>query len=120
MVGMNIQSEQLGTLLATLLRFRDERNWARFHSPKNLAAAISIEAAEISEIFLWSTEAESYSVAQDAHAALQSELADVFIYLLYLANEVNVDLIAAATKKVQQNEMRFPVASSPDFHESHR
>jgi NTP pyrophosphatase (non-canonical NTP hydrolase) len=101
----------LAALQELVRAFAEARNWGRFHNPKNLAEAIVIEAAELLERFQWRPEEacriESLT-AEDLHA-LQSEIADVLIYSLNLANVVNIDAAAAIEKKLRENEVRFPI-----------
>lgn len=91
-----------------LRRFRDVRGWAQFHSPNRLAAALSIEAAEVLEHFLWVTDVASDRLAKSRHMEIASELADVFIYLFYLADRIEIDLHEAVLEKIEENERRFP------------
>ena len=89
-----------------LLKFRDERNWKQFHDPKNLAAALGIEAAELNEVFLWKTTEESRDVEL---AKVKEELADVLAYALLLANEFGLDPEQIVLDKVKQNALKYPV-----------
>ena len=89
-----------------LLKFRDERNWKQFHDPKNLAAALGIEAAELNEVFLWKTTEESREVEL---AKVKEELADVLAYALLLANEFGLDPEQIVMEKVKQNALKYPV-----------
>lgn len=94
--------------------FVAERNWQEFHSPKNLAMSISIEAAEIMEHFQWSTidEAREYIKDPLKHDEVSMELADVLIYCLSFANVCNIDISEAILKKLEINESRFPKVKS--------
>jgi len=98
---------ELELLRDDLLSFRRERDWEQFHTPRNLAASIVIEAAEILECFQWQRDGERLSDA--GRAAASKELADVLIYLVLLSHELGVDLIAAAREKLAENAERFPV-----------
>ena len=89
-----------------LLKFRDERNWKQFHDPKNLAAALGIEAAELNEVFLWKTTEESREVEL---AKVKEELADVLAYALLLANEFGLNPEQIVLDKVKQNALKYPV-----------
>lgn len=97
-------------LIQELRRFRDERDWAQFHTPKNLAISVSVEAAELLELFQWRS--ESQAIDPELLESLQSEAADVLLYLLLLCDAVDVDLLTAARQKIKRNRERFPVASS--------
>ena len=99
----------LAELAERLRAFADERDWNRFHSPKNLAMALVAETGELIEQFQWLTEAESAALAPERFAAVRHELADVLIYLVRLADVLGVDLLAAAGEKVALNEARYPV-----------
>jgi len=102
-------------LLEALLAFRRERDWEQFHSPKNLASALAVEAAELLERFQWLTEEESRLVAQDATTAqpIKDELADVLLYLVRLASVLGIDLNEAATEKLAANAQKYPVGTAP-------
>jgi dCTP diphosphatase len=91
-----------------LQAFADARDWNQFHSPKNLAMALSVEAAELVEIFQWLTEAQSGDLSESQRAALADEIADVQIYLLRLADMANVDIEAAVEQKIIKNALKYP------------
>ncbi|MBG7441572.1 nucleotide pyrophosphohydrolase [Pseudomonas aeruginosa] len=101
----------VGQLVAALERFAAERNWAQFHSPKNLVMALTGEVGELSEIFQWMDEEQSKDAARhpDTAQAVQDELADVLMYLVRLASVLGVDLDAAARQKLEQNNRKYPV-----------
>ena len=97
-------------LTRAILEFRDQRDWQQFHSPKNLAISLTLEAAEILEHFQWtSTDAE---ITPKQVLELEKEIGDVLIYLLLLAAELKVDPVAAAAKKLSENEEKYPVAKA--------
>ncbi len=91
-----------------LREFAEERDWNKFHSPKNLSMALIVEAAELVEHFQWLTEAESLSLSEDKLARVKEELADILIYLVRIADKLGVDLIEAAYKKIEINEKKYP------------
>lgn len=95
--------------LSALIKFRDERDWKQFHDPKNLATALSIEAAELNELFLWKTTDESRDVDIDR---IKEELADVFAYGLLLANEFGLDPEEIVLNKVKKNAEKYPIAKA--------
>jgi NTP pyrophosphatase (non-canonical NTP hydrolase) len=101
-------SEALRALQLRLAAFAAARDWEQFHSPKNLAMALSVEAAELVEEFQWLTEAESKALDAERHERVRLELADVFIYLLRLADRLDVDLMRAADDKMVLNERKYP------------
>ena len=95
----------LDDLRRRVAAFRDERDWAQFHSPRNLAMAISVEAAELLEIFLWR---DSPELSAERLAAVRDEMADVCAYLLSLADVLGVDLGAALIDKLERNAQKYP------------
>lgn len=97
-------------LAAKLDRFATERDWAQFHSPKNLVMALTGEVGELNEIFQWMSEAASKEAGRDAQTAkaVQDELADVLLYLVRLSSVLGVDLDAAVQQKLKDNATRYP------------
>lgn len=100
----------VGELQRGLAEFAAARDWQRFHTPKNLAAALSVEAAELLEIFQWLTPEESARVMERSEAAhqVEDEVADVLAYLLQLCEVLGVDALSALAEKMERNERRFP------------
>ena len=99
--------------LRDLLRdFAAERDWDQFHSPKNLASALAVEAAELLERFQWLTEDESRKLPPAELARVREEMADVLNYLVRLADKLDVDLVEAAFDKVKINAQKYPVEKS--------
>ena len=96
-------------VLKRIRQFRDERDWMKFHDPKNLAMSISIEAAELLEHFQWKTGEESSRYAADNREAIADEVADVAIYLFELADNIGIDLAAAIHRKLDKNAAKYPV-----------
>lgn len=95
-----------------LQEFNRERDWDQFHSPKNIAMALSVEAGEIVEIFQWMTEEDSYDLAGEEKQKLEEELGDVFLYLQLLASKYDIDLIEVAEKKLAKNKKKYPVGKA--------
>ena len=95
-----------------IIAFRDQRDWAQFHDPKNLAEAISIEAGELLEIFLWKTIDQSKNLSDEELTNLKHEIADIFIFLTYLCEEYKIDLLKDVESKIFHNELKYPVAKS--------
>jgi NTP pyrophosphatase (non-canonical NTP hydrolase) len=91
-----------------LRAFAAERDWDQFHSPKNLTMALTVEAGELLEHFQWMTEQESQAPAPAKLAEVRAEMADVFIYLVRLADKLGVDLLAASADKIGRNAERYP------------
>jgi NTP pyrophosphatase (non-canonical NTP hydrolase) len=98
----------LEDLRERLRAFAAERDWDQFHSPKNLAMALSAEAGELLETFQWLTEEQSRALAPEAHAAASDEIADVLLYLIRLSDQLGIDPIAAANRKLLSNAERYP------------
>jgi NTP pyrophosphatase (non-canonical NTP hydrolase) len=92
-----------------LRQFAAERDWDQFHSPKNLASALSVEAAELLERFQWLTEDESRHLPPAELAKVRQEMADVLNYLVRLADKLDVDLLDAARDKIVLNAQKYPV-----------
>jgi len=88
--------------------FSAARDWEQFHSPKNLAMALSVEVSEIVEHFQWLTEDQSKNLPKDKLAEVETELADTLIYLTRLADKLDIDLLQAASNKIKQNEIKYP------------
>ena len=104
--------ESLAELTVALREFAEERDWNQFHSPKNLAAALIVEAAEALEHFQWLSDAESKSLPEVVRGKVELELADVLIYLVRLADRLDVDLLAAASRKLEINATKYPIEQS--------
>lgn len=98
----------LEQLAARLAEFARERDWDQFHSPKNLAMALAGEAGEVIEHFQWLTEAQSLDLPPGVRDAVALELADVLLYLVRLADRLEIDLTAAALRKIELNATRYP------------
>ena len=97
------------TLLRQRLRdFAAARDWDKFHSPKNLASALSVEVAELLEPFQWLTEEQSRTLTELQRKAVREEIGDVLIYLVRLADKLDIDPIDAAADKLLQNELKYP------------
>ncbi len=102
--------DSLEKLRQQLRRFAQARDWEQFHTPKNLAMALIAEAAELIEHFQWLTAAESEGLPPAGREAVAEEMADVLIYLVRMADRLDVDLIAAAARKLAANEERYPAS----------
>jgi dCTP diphosphatase len=102
-------ADSLDELNRRLVSFARARDWEQFHSPKNLAMALIAECAELVEHFQWLTEEQSYALPPEKKDEVALELADILIYLLRCAERLDVDLLAAAQRKIALNEARYPV-----------
>jgi len=100
---------ELDQIMHRLREFTHARDWEQFHSPKNLSMALSAEVAEILEHFQWLTEEQSNNLPQDKLAEVEMELADTLIYLIRLADRLDIDLLKAAKNKIDINEQKYPV-----------
>jgi dCTP diphosphatase len=99
-------------LIEAIKAFNRERDWEKYHSPKNLSMALSVEVAELLEVFQWLTEEESRRLPPAKRQAVEEEIGDVTILLLALAGELGVDVLEAARKKLERNRAKYPVEKS--------
>jgi NTP pyrophosphatase (non-canonical NTP hydrolase) len=100
--------DELEALRQRLRAFAAARDWEQFHSPKNLASALIVEAAELLEHFQWLTQQQSRSLPPERLRAVEEEIADVLLYLVRLADLLGVDLMRAAERKIALNEKKYP------------
>jgi dCTP diphosphatase len=99
-------------LIEAIRKFNKERDWAQYHSPKNLSMALSVEVAELLEVFQWLTEEQSRRLPPAKQQAVEEEIGDVTILLLALADELGLDILQAARKKLERNRAKYPVEKS--------
>jgi len=104
--------DSLRDLARHLNRFAADRDWQQFHSPKNLASALIVEAGELLEHFQWMTEEQSREISLDKREAIGAEIADVLLYLVQLSSSLGIDPVAAAEAKLLVNERKYPVDRS--------
>lgn len=102
-------TDSLCDLAAQLDQFAKDRDWQQFHSPKNLASALVVEAGELLEHFQWITEQQSRALAPEQRNAVAAEMADVLLYLIQLSTALGIDPIAAAQAKLKLNGLKYPV-----------
>ncbi|TVS10728.1 MAG: nucleotide pyrophosphohydrolase [Planctomycetaceae bacterium] len=109
---MSDQETTIAELRQIVAEFVDDRDWQQFHSPKNLAMSLAIEAAELMEHFQWITVEASRGVGEDAgkRGEVSDELADVLCYALALANEMGIDVSDAVRRKMEKNARKYPAA----------
>lgn len=100
---------ELDEITQRIRDFRDARDWAQFHNPKDMAIAISIEAGELLEHFLWKTPGESLDQVRVKREEIEDEIADIAIYLVELADNLEIDLVGAMDRKIQKNDRKYPV-----------
>jgi len=103
-----IVSSDLASIRLRLREFAREREWNKFHTPKNLCMALIVEAAELTEHFQWLTASESTTLGKGVRRKVEEEIADVFLYLIGLADKLGVDVIEAAERKMKINETKYP------------
>jgi dCTP diphosphatase len=103
-----MNAKPLDDLTRRLRQFAAERDWDQFHAPKNLAMALVAEAGELAAEFQWLTQAQSCAPTAEQLARIRAESADVFIYLVRLADKLGFDLLAAADAKIEENKRRYP------------
>lgn len=103
---------EIASLSQRLRKFAQARDWEQFHSPKNLAMALIVEAAELVEHFQWMKEDQSCELNDKQRQEVALEMADIFIYLLRIAERLDIDLSDATNKKIEINEGRYPIDTS--------
>jgi NTP pyrophosphatase (non-canonical NTP hydrolase) len=99
-----------------ILQFRKERDWEQFHTPKNLAISLSLEAAEVLEHFQWKSEAEIVEYIKTNKKHVAEELADVLNYLLLMAHDFDIDLLKACEEKIEANAKKYPIEKAKGKH----
>lgn len=111
-VGQATHFRSLDDVRDALRIFAAEREWQPFHTPKNLASALAVEAAELLEPFQWLTSGSDEELDASTRAEIRNEMADVLTYLVMLADRLDVDLLAATQEKMQANAQKYPVEQS--------
>lgn len=106
------ESTGLSDLRDRLRLFAAERDWEQFHSPKNLASALIVEAGELLEIFQWLSQKDSRRLSANRKEKAREELADVLLYLVRLADKLDIDLVEAARLKIDANAKKYPIAKA--------
>jgi len=99
---------EITKLQERLRAFAEQRDWKQFHSPKNLSMALIVEAAELAEHFQWLTQEESFNLVNEKLEAVGEELADIFVYLVRLADQLDIDLSEVVERKIGLNERKYP------------
>ncbi len=99
----------LADILDELRTFVRERDWEQYHDPKNLASGLSIEAAELLELFLWTSTSDAHRHGNEVKPRVEEEVADVFLYCLMIADTLDIDLLDAAHRKLEKNRQKYPV-----------
>ncbi len=101
--------KNLEEIVRKIKAFRDERDWAQFHDPKNLAEAISVEAGELLENFLWLSREQAHHLCDSKVGAIKEEVSDIFIFLLYLCDALKIDLYSEVEKKIVLNGKKYSI-----------
>lgn len=96
-------------IIEKIRAFRDDRDWMQFHHPKDMAAGIAIEAAELMEIFLWKNEEEQSQIVAEKRERIEEEIADIGIFLFELADNLGISLVEAMETKLRKNAEKYPV-----------
>lgn len=104
------QKIELAELVSRIRAFVDERDWEQFHSPKNLAMALVVEAAELVEIFQWMKEEDSLSLSTEQKQRAEEEIADVMTYLIRISDRLDIDLLAAVERKLAITSQKYPAS----------
>jgi len=115
----SIDETSLKDLQKMIRKFCDDRDWDQFHNPKDLAISLSLEAAEVMEHFQWKNDSEMKQHALNAKDDVGEELADVFYWVLLLANKLDIDLVNAFNKKMIKNESKYPINKAKGSHKKY-
>ncbi len=105
-------SEELEDLKIRLRKFAEERDWDQFHSPKNFSMALIVECAELVEHFQWLTDEQSKNLAKETREEVSLEMADVMIYLIRMADKLDIDLLQVVDRKIEMNALKYPIDKS--------
>ena len=116
---MNAPDDVIHKLQQRIVRFNDERNWSQFHSPKDLAMSLVLEAAEVLEHFQWKNEQEMREHLKNHRADIGEELCDSLYWILLMAHYFGIDLEQAFEQKMQKNEAKYPVEKARDSHKKY-
>lgn len=103
---------EIKDLTEKVINFRDERDWKQFHKPKDMAVALSLEAAEVLEHFQWRSEKEAEDYVKAHRSEIGEELADVFYWILLISHDLKIDIVDTFIKKIKKNGENYPVEKS--------
>lgn len=109
-------ADEIKKLTERIIKFRDARDWKQFHKPKDLAISLALEAGEVLEHFQWKSEQEIAEYVKTNKEDIADELADVLNYILIMAHDLDIDIIAAEERKVAKNESKYPVEKAKGKH----
>jgi len=104
-----MSKKDFGNIIERIIDFREKRNWKQFHSIKDLLLGLNIELSELQELVLWKSESEIKSIEKEK---IQDELADIFIFLTYISEHFDVDLLSAVDRKIEKNGQKYPIDKS--------
>ena len=104
-----MENSEVQQLMLELRKFAQDRDWEQFHCPKNLSMALSVEVSELLEHFQWMNEQASFALGDAKHQLVSYEVADIFIYLLRICDQLNIDLLDVTKQKMEINDQRYPV-----------
>lgn len=108
-MNMNdIKDGEIGRLVERIVRFRDERDWKKFHNPKDMALSLVLEASEVLEHFQWKSEEESKAYVKSNKDDIGEELSDVLYWVLLMSHDLDVDIVSAFEEKMKKNEGKYP------------
>ncbi len=105
-------NEDLKRIISRIKKFRDDRDWMQFHDPKNMAISIILEASELLEHFQWKTKKEVEEYIRLHRQQIKEEIADIAMYLFELSDNLEIDLLSAMDKKMEENEQKYPLNKS--------
>lgn len=108
--------KDIKSLIAAVVKFRDERDWKQFHNPKDCAISLSLEAAEVMEHFQWKSKEEVEEYVKSHREEIGDELADVLYWVLLMSNDLNIDISEAFLKKLEKNGQKYPVEKAKGKH----
>jgi len=108
----NIKYGEIGRLVERIVRFRDEREWKKFHKPKDMALSLVLEATEVLEHFQWKSEEESITYIKSNKDDIGEELADVLYWVLLMCHDLDIDIVSTFEKKMKKNEGKYPVSQA--------
>lgn len=108
----NLKQGEIGRLVERIVRFRDEREWKRFHKPKDMALSLVLEATEVLEHFQWKSEEESKTYAKSNKDDIGEELADVLYWVLLMSHDLDIDIVSTFEEKMKKNESKYPISQA--------
>lgn len=114
-----VRMSDIKSLQEKIAKFVEERDWGQFHNPKDLAISLNLEASEVLEHFQWKNDKEMQEHVKNNREDVEDELADVLYWVLLMANNLNVDVVAASERKLEKNAKKYPVAKAKGNHKKY-